>query len=146
MTTVTEILRGVHDSLKLGFQTDFISGNVAENNLYENKIEALVVLDKSSLTFTHSLDNGGSVFTYPQIRMLFVKLDKLEATDEQHEAIMVDCMTVYNQFINRLRKIELIKIANISGGYVYNDQDANLTGIYCTFQLTQNSTDSLCTL
>lgn len=146
MKTITEIMRGVHDELKLGFKTDFISGNVAENNLYENRIEALVVLDKSSITFTHSLDNGGSVFTYPNVRMLFVKLDELEATDEQHEAIITDCMAVYSQFINRLRKVELIKVQNISGGYVFNDKDANLTGIYCTFQVVQNSTDSLCTL
>ena len=145
MITITEILRGVHDELKLGFNTDFICGNASENNLHEDKIEMLVVLDKSSLTFTHSLDNGGSVFVFP-IRMMFVKLDELEAPHEKHEIIISECMTVYNQFVNRLRKVDLVKITNLSGGYVYNDADANLTGVYCTFQLTQNSVDSLCTL
>lgn len=145
MRTVTEILREVHDSMKLGFKSDFICGNAAENNLHEESIEMLLVLDKSSLTFTHSLSNSGNILSYP-VRMLFLKLDELEATDDQHELIINECLSAYSQFIYRLRKVDLVKITNISGGYVYNDQDANLTGIFCTFQMDINNTDSRCTL
>ena len=145
MITITELLKSVHDELKLGFRTDFIHGNASENNLHEGLIEMLVVHDKSTVTFSHDIGSGGNTFVYP-VRMLFLKLDDLSATDSDHDEIIESCLSVYSQFINRLRKRELVKVTAISGGYVYNDQDANLTGIYVTFTLTINSTDSLCTL
>ena len=145
MKTITTILRDVHNELKLGFRSDFITGTVQENNINEESIEMLVALVKP-ITANPSYENGGRKFTYPSINMLFVMLDELEATDKQHEDIIAKCLAVYNQFIFRLKKVEYITVTEGKIVQVYNDQDANLTGLSATFQIVQNVTDSLCLL
>ena len=145
MKTITTILRDVHNELKLGFRSDFITGTVQENNINEESIEMLVALVKP-ITANPSYENGGRKFTYLSINMLFVMLDELEATDEQHEDIIAKCLAVYNQFIFRLKKVEYITVTEGKIVQVYNDQDANLTGLSATFQIVQNVTDSLCLL
>ena len=145
MTTITQILRDVHDDLKLGFRSDFISGTIEENNLDERLIEMIVMLIKP-ITARPTFENAGRKWTYPSIKMIFAKLDSLENSDEEHEKIIAVCMSVYDQFINRLRKVEFIQVTEGDVVQIYNDKDANLTGISVSFQVVQTSTDSLCTL
>lgn len=145
MKTITEILRGVHDDLKLGFRSDFISGTIAENNLDEGSIDMIVMLIKP-ITARPTFENASRKWTYPALKMVFAKLDSLENSDEEHEKIIAICTSVYEQFIRRLRKVEFIQVTEGDVIQIYNDKDANLTGLSVTFQIVQTSTDSQCTL
>jgi len=145
MKTPAQIFEDVHAQLKLGYSSVFIASSKSEHNLNEDNSTMQIVFDNTDLSFDHDLANGGSVYSYP-IRLLFLKLDELSNLQEGADVITAECFNVSNKFINLLRKYELVKVSNIKGVFIYDYQDENLTGVYITFTLTQNSIDSLCTL
>ena len=144
MKTVTQIFKEVTGQLKTSERVDFISGTIEENNIDESKIETLIQLIKPYVCRVETT-GGTREFVYENLQLVFVKLDDLSSMDDEHEKIISECIVIYNQFMRRLRQFsELVVVKEGTFTQIYNDKDANLTGIIATFQLTQINNESRC--
>lgn len=133
MSNLTNVIEGVVKDLKAGYNIDFVSGTASEMNLESNSIDMLIFLQKPYPTTPVMLSGGR---TYQEtITMIFAKVDIFENSYENKEPIIDVCIDIYEQFIQRLKLVELLRVTSESFTQIYNDKDINLTGLVATISI-----------
>ena len=127
MSNLTTIIRDVVTDIKAGFQIDFLAGKSDELNLTDSAIEMLIFLQKPFNT-NITMVGGGRKYE-EQIVMIFGKIDKFQNDDDSRELRVTECIAIYEQFIQRLKLVDSLRVKTEAFTQLYDDNDINLTGI-----------------
>jgi len=95
-------------------------------NVKDPKADVIVITNITSIT---DVNETSLTKTY-QITLRFLRRDELSASEESKNNLIAAMEDLQNEFIQKVNQDDLVALlANVNTGFVYNQYDANMSGV-----------------